>query len=310
MRRGDQPVVYRLRWVSRERDAAGRAAAAGPAGGPTPAARGGDAGRRRRRVAARLMRFLAAICALCGVAAFPASAVFDIRSVAVRGNAAVPAAEILRRAGVGPGDSVFRVNAHEIRARLRADPRLEDASVSLAFPRRLVISVRERTPVAALPVGDGYVLLAANGVAIAAAPSAGPYPVLRVGRLGAPVEPGAAVQDPGVRLGAGVAGSLPQALRADVAEIQVDAGEAVLETRDGIAVRVGGADGIASRLAMAPDVLAAVRSRGMRVEYVDLRFPGSVIVKPSEAAGSQAGDPARGAAPAPRIPATRSPRAR
>lgn len=252
--------------------------------GRVPPTRAGiaPADRLTQSLAARITRFLAAMCALCAAAAFPASALFDLQAVTVQGNTAIPAADVLRRAGIGPGDSAFRVNAFQIRERLRSDPRIEDASIALAFPRRLVIAVRERPPIAALLVGGGYVLLGSDGVAIARAPSPGAYLPLRVDRLHLPgVQIGTVVPSTDVRLGAGVAASLPAPLRTQVAALLVDAGgEVVLSTRDGIAVRVGGPDGIADRLARVPDVLGAVRARGMRVAYIDLRFPESVIVKP------------------------------
>ncbi len=232
----------------------------------------------------RIVRFLAAMAALCGVAAFPGSVLFSLQSVSVTGNTAVPAAAILRRIGLFPGDSAFRVNADRIRDTLRRDPRIADASVAMAFPRRVIVSVHERVPVAALAIPRGYLLLGADGVVIARAQSPGPYLPLAVDRL-VLRPPGAGTIVPSVRarLGAAAASVLPASLRAEAAGIRVDSGgEVVITTQDGVDVRVGGRDGIASRLALAPDVLAAVRARGMRVQYVDLRFPGSIIVKPVE----------------------------
>jgi cell division protein FtsQ len=247
---------------------------------------------RRQVVFTRIVRFLAVVSALCAAASFPGSAMFDLRSVVVTGNTAVPAAEILRRAGIHPGDSVFRVNAMRIRARLRRDPRLADASVWLAFPSRLVVSVRERVPVAALLVNDGYVLLDSGGVAIAWAADPGACLPLRVDRLDAPwIQTGAAVPSVDVRLGARVAGlidALGDPLRSDAAALRIDAaGQAILETRDGISVRLGAGKGIQERLSLLPQVLDAVRARGLRVQSVDLRFPGSVVVKPVDATGAR-----------------------
>ena len=54
----------------------------------------------------------------------------------------------------------------------------------------------------------------------------------------------------------------------------------ILETRDGTWVKVGGPDGLDDRLALAPEVLAAVRARGIRARYVDLRVPGDIVVLP------------------------------
>ncbi len=265
--------------------------------GGGPAGRAGGPARERteapgrvgaRPVWERVLRFLAAVSALCAVASFPASAWFDLRAVDVRGNTVVPTAEILHRAGISPGDSAFRVNAFQIRERLRAHPLIEDAWASPAFPGGLTVSVRERTPVAALQVGEGYVLLGRDAVAINRTSGPGPYLPLRVDRLAAQwVQPGTAVPSADVRLGADLAGSLPASLRPEVAGLRVDAGgEVVLQTRDGMAVQVGGAEGLQDRLAQVPDVLASLRSRGMRVQSVDLRFPGSVIVRPAGASGN------------------------
>lgn len=230
----------------------------------------------------RVIRFLAAIAALCGAAAFPGSVLFSLQSVSVTGNTAVPASDILQRIGLVSGDNVFRVNAGRIRESLRRDPRIEDASVAMVFPHRVIISVHERSPVAALAIPGGYVLLGADGVVITRAQNPAPYLPLHVARLGLPaLGAGTIIPSAGARLGAAAASILPAPLRAEAAEIRVDAGdEVVITTRDGVDVRVGGRDGVAERLALVPDVLAAVRARGLRVQYVDLRFPGSVIVKP------------------------------
>lgn len=239
----------------------------------------------------RLVRFLAAIAALCGVAAFPGSVLFDLQSVNVTGNTAVPAAEILRRIGLVPGDSVFRVNAGRIRQSVLQDPRVDDATVAMAFPHRVTISVHERSPVAALRIPGGYVLLAADAVVIGRTRAPGPYLPLEVERLASlPLGAGTIVPSARVRLGAAAASVLPDPLRAAAVALRVDADdEIVIRTREGVEVRVGGRVGMLERLALVPDVLAAVRARGMRVRYVDLRFPGSVIVKPVDASSPLSG---------------------
>ncbi len=249
----------------------------------------------------RVLRFLAAVSGLCAVASFPASALFSLDSIEVQGNRAVPASQLLGQIGLAPGDSAFRVNAFQIRARLRSDPRVDEVWVSLGFPHRLTVTVHERAPVAALSVAGGYVLLDEDGVVIARTPGPAPYLSLRVDGLDPrSVQIGTVVPDSSVRLGAGVAGRLPGALRQQVIGVRVDAGgEVVLQTRDGIAVRLGGADGIAERLAQVPDVLAAVRARGMHVEHVDMRFPGSVIVRPVGAAAGPHPPGPRGDSPRP-----------
>jgi cell division protein FtsQ len=235
----------------------------------------------------RVARFCAAILVLCGAAAFPGSAIFDLHTVVVSGNDAVPTDEVLRRADLRPGTNAFRVNEAAIRGRLREDPRIEDVTVAMVFPRLLKLIVRERAPVAALGVGESYVLLSPDGVAITVSDTPGSLPVLAVDRLDpAEVSVGTVARSAHARLGARIAGTLPESIRERVAAMRVDGvGEAILALRDGIEVRLGGSEGIADRMEMLTQVLDAIATRGLHVESVDLRFPGSVVVQPLRAGG-------------------------
>jgi cell division septal protein FtsQ len=267
------------------RDLAGRAreGRAVPRGAPAvPRPAWGDIRKAAAALAERVARFLALIALLCGGASFAGSSTFDIQSVTVTGNEAVADSDVVAASGLQRDMSVFGVNTVRVRERLRRDPRIADASVTVVFPGSVRLAVQEQPAVAALRTPSGYVLVTSDGVVLAGAPTPRGLPVLMIDRLDpAAIEAGAWVPSTGARVAAGVAASLPSALRPDVAIVRVDgAGEIVLLMRDGIAVKAGGADGVQQRIARAGDVLAAVRARGLRVEYVDLRFPDSVIVKP------------------------------
>ncbi len=253
----------------------------------------------------RLMRFCAAFSLLCAAAAFPGSALFDLETVSVAGNVVVPSDEIRDRAGVEPGLNAFRVNAGLIRRRLLEDPRVRNASVTMVFPIGLRLTIVERTPAAALAVGEGYFQLSADGVALAAGADPKSLPILVADRLNpADVSVGKLLQSSDARLGSRIAGSLPPAIRERVAGVHIDnAGEASLALHGGVTVRLGSHAGIAERLEMVPDVLQAIATRGLVVESVDLRVPGNVVVRPLGApgaslAGRQEKDAARGIEPA------------
>jgi cell division protein FtsQ len=255
----------------------------------------------------RIARFLAAISALCGAAAFPASSVFDLHTVTVTGNTAVPESAVLGLADLRPGLNAFRVNAATIRERLLSDARIENVTVTMEFPRRVRLAVRERAPIAALASAGGYAMLSADGVVITTSGDRDAQPVLIVDRLDpTDVSIGRVVQSPDVRLGARVAGMLPEPLRDRIAAVRVSgAGEVVLALRDGIAVKLGGMKGMDERVEMVPQVLDAIATRGLQVESVDLRFPGSIVVQPVRASGAaapartwQENPPSRGIRPA------------
>lgn len=252
----------------------------------------------------RLLRFCAALALLCAAAAFPASAFFDLEAVSVAGNVTVSSDEIRERAGVRPGLNAFRVNAGLIRKRLLEDPRVRSASVTMLFPGRLRLTIAERTPAAALAVGEGYFQVSADGVALAAAADPESLPIVVADRLSpADVVVGEVIRSSDARLGSRIAGSLPASIRDRVAGVYLDgAGEASLALRGGVTVRLGGTAGMAERLEMVPDVLDAIATRGLVVESVDLRVPGNVVVRPLDPAaalrGGQETVPPRGIEPA------------
>ena len=60
--------------------------------------------------------------------------------------------------------SIFAVPLDERRRRLLAIDWVEDASVSRIWPDRLVVRIRERTPVAFVPLRSGVLLIDSHGV--------------------------------------------------------------------------------------------------------------------------------------------------
>ena len=120
--------------------------------------RGGGAGRRRRRD--RTGGFLprpplwptlavvlggAVILVSTGALEFQSPL---LRSVAVIGNQRVPAAEVVRATGVEPGTKLLDVDPEAIEERLRAHPWIDHVSALRLPPSRLLVSIRERVPVA------------------------------------------------------------------------------------------------------------------------------------------------------------------
>lgn len=76
--------------------------------------------------------------------------------------------------------SIFLVPLEERRRRLLAIDWVEDASISRVWPDRLVVRIRERRPVAFVPLGSSVLLVDAHGVLLdQPAQSQFSFPVLR-----------------------------------------------------------------------------------------------------------------------------------
>lgn len=216
-------------------------------------------------------------------ASLPGSALFTLRSIEVVGARTLTADDVRAASGLSPGaQSVFTVNAQEVARRLATHPRIASARVRVRPPHTIRIQVRERMSVAAVPYERGYAVVDAVGTVVEVSerrPSL--MLVSERGRQVAWVAPGHEIPSPAVREGLAILRVMPEALRGEVAHLQVTLDrEVFLYTIDGLEIRAGPLRGLRQRLATAPEILRAVRALGGRLEYVDLSLADQVIIKP------------------------------
>ena len=239
----------------------------------------------RRRVPARFAIIMAVLCA---AAALPQSSLFTIDRIDVTGAVALDAATVRALSGLRPGQRLFAVDAAAVAARLAAHPRIALAVVRVRPPHAMSIAIVERRPVIALVVGDVFALVDEDLMVVDLGPNAGDLVrvVDRTARSGW-VRPGTRLSSDGVRVALAALTNLPAALAGDVIKLVVTPGpDLTLVTRAGLEIRAGGLSGLSDRLAQVPGLIAALRARRLTVATIDLRYAGSIVVKP--AAGGEA----------------------
>jgi cell division protein FtsQ len=228
-----------------------------------------------------------------GAATLPTSSLFTVRSVQVRGTMRVPAAEVAALTGLRQGDRLFSVPAADIVARVLRHPRVARAAVRVGRGGQVVVRVAERVPYAAFPFQGRYLILDRAGVVIDDRPSAGSLPVVTAtGFVPAWARLGDRLPTGGIERALQALGRLPAGIVVPGTKVRVEPqGDLVLFTPDGIAVRLGPLRGLEERAALMKEILAAVRARGLAMEYLDLRFTGNVVMKPvpDPAAGEAGG---------------------
>ena len=194
-----------------------------------------------------------------------------VRSVTVSGSRLVPRSEILASSGVQLGTPLIRVNTAGAAARIEQITQVRSVQVTRSWPNRLVIVVRERTPVLVLPAyGGGYDLADAHGVVlqrVARRPADLPlYPTV--------APEGALRGDPDLTAAAAVLGELPAQLRRSVISITAPHPDQVtLRLAGGVTVLWGDT----GRAAIKARELAVLRRSHLR--YYDVSAPGSVATR-------------------------------
>ncbi len=163
------------------------------------------------------------------------SPLMSVRQVEYVGDGFLTAEEVLPVAGIEDGTPLLRVDTAAAARRVAGIPRVAEARVQREYPSTVRVTVRERIPVVFFDSPDGTHLMDETGVDYAIEPP--PFGVVRL------VTPTPAEGDHATQAALEVLGSLPEALRVQVAEVAAPTISSVSATLvDGRVVVWGGVD--------------------------------------------------------------------
>ncbi len=120
--------------------------------------------RKSHRLRNILLALTAAVLVLGGVVAYAVfSPALALRTVVVEGNTLVPTPEVDAALAPLMGTSLTQITPDEVRGLLADKAPIEDVDIAAEPPSTLVVTVRERVPVAVLQNGSGFVLIDTEG---------------------------------------------------------------------------------------------------------------------------------------------------
>jgi cell division protein FtsQ len=208
------------------------------------------------------------------------SSLFEVREIVVRGNQSLSAEKVIAVSGIHTGANIFKIDLGEAAKKLELLPVLREVRLSRVMPGAVVIEVEEREPVALVPTGGGFVEVDEEVVHLRPG---------RVGATGLPVLTGVSAKSLGP--GRGMTGEgldelirvvleLPPELKGRLSEVHLDeGGSVILYTLEGIPCKMGVPKDIRAKGLLLLEVLHELQDRGKRIEYVDLSFIGTPVVK-------------------------------
>ncbi|HZD03803.1 MAG TPA: FtsQ-type POTRA domain-containing protein, partial [Longimicrobiales bacterium] len=109
----------------------------------------------------------------------------SVEEVSISGAARSHPGAVLSSLGMGEGTPLISVDTVRLAAAMEEDPWVAEAEVSRDWPRRLVVSVTERAPVAWVETAGGWVHVAADGVVLETGSPGEGDPILAVPALAA-----------------------------------------------------------------------------------------------------------------------------
>ncbi|MEN6469492.1 MAG: FtsQ-type POTRA domain-containing protein [Smithella sp.] len=130
--------------------------------------------RLRRRLIGALGESLSAVCLLLTVVALTAAFIytyssllsapyFEIREISVRGLKELTEKDILTMAKIQPRSNILAVNTDAVVKRVSVNPWIKNIYVGRELPNRLVLDIRERTPIALVKQAGNFYLMDVDG---------------------------------------------------------------------------------------------------------------------------------------------------
>jgi cell division protein FtsQ len=201
--------------------------------------------------------------------------------ITVRGLEALDRETVIAAAGLRTGVNLFRLNLRGGLRGLCALPRVASATLRRVWPNGVDIVLQERTGLVLLPCGEGWVEVAGDGVALEIHSSAaGPgLPVLE-GIEPATIAVGQRVPTAAAQTALMGLGAIQQADE-EISSAILAAEGLQVTVPDGTVLYLGPPDvGLITRVNDAVRYLKSFRSRGLSLEYIDVRLPGQPVIKP------------------------------
>ncbi|MCD2196457.1 FtsQ-type POTRA domain-containing protein [Actinomycetospora endophytica] len=144
------------------------------------------------------------------------SSLFDVTDVRVDGATPETLPAVRQAATVPPGTSLIWLDTSELDGQVQTIPRVATVDVRRSLPHTVTVTVTEREPVAAVPMGAGVALVDGTGFAYRTMPAPPPgVPRLVLG-LGVAASP----SDPTTVAAVRVLASLPPDLRSKITELR------------------------------------------------------------------------------------------
>lgn len=212
---------------------------------------------------------------------FIQSPFWEVETVMTAGNQFVTDEELIQLAGIPPALNIFKVDVKSCEENISLHPLVKNVKLTRKLPRRILITIEERTPYALLPCADGFSQIDEQGYILRHVPtvSDGDLPLI-TGLALENCNPGQQIISSQLEEAIKLVAHFTPALKEQVAEIDLShEGTIYLHTVEGIQVNFGTGERVEEKTALMEEILAAAAVNKSKLEYIDVSFGGSPVIK-------------------------------
>jgi len=210
---------------------------------------------------------------------FIKSSYFTVGSVIVEGNKYVSIEDVYRIADIPETINIFSLNTTNIKMRLMHDLRIAETDVSRQFPGTIVISIKERKPMAYIASSYGFLELDKQGMVLAV--------FKNIKQTNVPMITGIRLENQYVsdKIENGVIKNIVNYLSLldevtlnQLSEINLKSSEQIIAyTVNSVHIRLGNSDRLSDKAKFTNEILNELGDKKKMVEYIDLNYVPPVI---------------------------------
>ena len=210
---------------------------------------------------------------------FIKSSYFTVGSVIVEGNKYVSVEEIYRIADIPEAINIFSLNTTNIKMRLMGDLRIAETNVSRRFPGTIIISIKERKPIAYIGSSYGFLELDKQGVVLAV--------FKNLKQINVPMITGIRleneyvsdkIENESIKNIVNYLSLLDEVTLNQLSEINMQSPEQIMAyTINSVHIRLGNSSKLSDKAKLTNEILHELGDKKKIVEYIDLNYSPPVI---------------------------------
>lgn len=210
---------------------------------------------------------------------FIKSSYFTVGSVIVEGNKYVSVEDVYRIADIPESINIFSLNTATIKMRLMQDLRIDETTVSRQFPGTIVITIKERKPMAYVASNYGFLEIDKQGVVLAVLKNLKQINVPMI--TGTRLENeyvGDKVENLAVKNIVNYLSLLDEVTLNQLSEVNSrSSDEIVVYTLNSVHIRLGNSERLADKAKLTNEMLRELEGKKVKIEYIDLSYASPVI---------------------------------
>jgi len=207
----------------------------------------------------------------------------NIENVIIKGNDCLSEDRIFYKSGIQLGENIFKLDLIKSKDSLMQEPWIKEVEVKRVIPNKIIISIKERKPAAIVHTREEYFYSTKEGIILSKIDRPEErfdLPLILGLELGE-IKIGKSIDRPEFRTALESINSAEVILPKKFCRVEILSPDdfMICNKDDTLKVRVNGPEGVINKENLLREALEKIEREKLLVEYIDIRFKDSLVIK-------------------------------